>query len=119
MTADGHPDLSGLWNVAVPMAVLSNEGIEVGANSARDTSSDVVIAMFPGTAHVGNDSDIERANALLRRMGSDKPVYKPEYWARVQNFDNNSNEMIPLIIAWLPVFRASAFRPRSSRTQRC
>lgn len=92
MTADGHPDLSGLWNVAVPMAVLSNEGIEVGANSARDTSSDVVIAMFPGTAHVGNDSDIERANALLRRMGSDKPVYKPEYWARVQNLDNNSND---------------------------
>ena len=86
---DGHPDLSGLWNglpagPAETTNELFNAGIEVGADSTRDTFSGAVIAMFPTPAHLGNVSDSERANTLGRRMASNKPLYKPEYWARVQ-----------------------------------
>jgi len=89
MASDGHPDLSGIWNGG---SQLANIGIEIGPDGARDTSSGTAIPVFPAAAGVGNDSDIERANALVRRMGSNKPLYMPEYWARVQNFDSNSND---------------------------
>jgi hypothetical protein len=50
-TADGHPDLTGVWN-------------GIGDN-------------------------------LLRRSGSNKPIYKPEYWEMVKYNDHNSNEEDP------------------------
>jgi len=106
-TPDGHPDLTGLWNglLVSPENVsqlardtsneLWNVGIDVGADGARDVNSGAVIEMFSPAAHIGNVKDTERANSLGRRMGSDKPLYKPEYWARVQEFDANSNENDP------------------------
>jgi len=93
-TSDGHPDLTGLWN-GLPENQLANAGIDAGTDSTRDLFSGAVIATFPPASRVGNVSDRERANTLLRRMGSNKPVYKPEYWARVQDFDANSNEDDP------------------------
>jgi hypothetical protein len=106
-TPDGHPDFTGLWNgiLVSPENVsqlardtsneLWNAGIDIGADGARDIFSGAVIEMFPPAAHVGNVRDTERANSLGRRMGSNKPIYKPEYWARVQDFDANSNENDP------------------------
>ena len=99
-TADGHPDLSGLWNgLGDPLVgsrnQLSNAGIEVAADSTEDIYTNTDIATFPPDSKRRNSSDGERANTLLRRMGSNKPIYKPEYWARVQNFDANSNEDDP------------------------
>jgi hypothetical protein len=98
--ADGHPDLSGLWNglPAGPTETtneLFNAGIEIDADRAHDVFSGAVIAMFPSPASLGGVFDLERANSLGRRMGSNKPLYKPEYWARVQSFDANSNEDDP------------------------
>jgi hypothetical protein len=37
----------------------------------------------------------ERAASLLRRVGANRPIYKPEYWEMVKNFDHNSNEEDP------------------------
>ena len=106
-TPDGHPDLTGLWNgiLVSPENVsqlardtsneLWNAGIDIGADGVRDLNSGAVIGMFPPAAHVGKVQDTERANSLGRRMGSNKPIYKPEYWARVQAFDADSNENDP------------------------
>jgi hypothetical protein len=94
MTADGHPDLSGTWN-GLGDRQLSNAGIEVAADSTEDLYTGAVIATFPADNKRRNVSDSERANTLLRRMGSNKPIYKPQYWTRVQNFDANSNEDDP------------------------
>ena len=96
-TPDGHPDLSGLWNglPAGPTETtneLFNAGIEIDADNAHDVFSGAQIAMFPTPARLGNVSDNERANSLGRRMASNKPLYKPEYWARVQSLDADSNE---------------------------
>ena len=98
-TPDGHPDLSGLWNgyFGDPLVgnrnQLSNAGIqEVSSSSTEDVYSGAQIATYPPDGKRRNGSDTERGNTLLRRMGSNKPIYKPEYWERVQKFDANSNE---------------------------
>ena len=102
MTPDGHPDLSGLWNgyFGDPLVgnrnQLSNAGIqEISTDATEDIYSSTDIATFPPDGKRRNTSDAERGNTLLRRMGSNKPVYRPEYWDRVQKFDANSNEDDP------------------------
>ena len=101
MTPDGHPDLTGLWNgladnlLGVPNQ-MHNVGIEVGADSTRDIHSGVQIATWPlQNRKRQNNEQNERAATLLRRMGSNRPIYKPEYWQRVKDFDANSNEEDP------------------------
>jgi len=101
MAPDGHPDLTGLWNgladnlLGVPNQ-MHNVGIEVGPESTRDISSGVQIATWPlQNRKRQNNEQNERAATLLRRMGSNRPVYKPQYWQRVKDFDANSNEEDP------------------------
>ena len=108
-TPDGHPDLSGVWNGlrdnlgGVPNQI-ANAGIVVGSRGARDIWSDAKIATFPrnDTPHTWDTSASaeggaqgERAATLLRRMGSNKPLYKPQYWETVENLDANANEEDP------------------------
>ena len=100
-TSDGHPDLTGLWNgladnlLGVPNQ-MHNVGIEVGADTTRDIHSGVQIATWPlqNRKHQNNEQN-ERAATLLRRMGSNRPIYKPQYWERVRDLDANSNEEDP------------------------
>ncbi len=105
-TPDGHPDLTGVWNglgdnlLGVPNQI-ANDGISVGNEGAHDISSGATIATFPRNA--ANTWDVsaaageagERAATLLRRMGSNKPIYKPQYWATVKNLDADANEEDP------------------------
>jgi hypothetical protein len=101
-TPDGHPDLSGVWdglrdNLLGPPNQMANAGIVVdGVTSTRDLFSGAQIATFPrNTNHVQNYEEDERAATLLRRMGSNRPIYKPEYWAMVKELDANANEEDP------------------------
>lgn len=101
-TADGHPDFTGVWNGlgdnlnGVPNQ-LSNNGIVIESDtSARDLFSGQQVSVFPrNTERSQNNEVAERAAALLRRSGSNKPIYKPEYWEMVKLFDHNSNEEDP------------------------
>jgi hypothetical protein len=100
-TADGHPDLTGLWNgladnlLGVPNQ-MHNVGIEVGTDSTRDIYSGLQIATWPlQNRKRQNNEQNERAATLLRRMGSNRPLYKPQYWERVKDLDANSNEEDP------------------------
>lgn len=101
-TPDGHPDLSGVWNGlgdnlnGVPNQ-LANDGVSVDSeNSSHDIPTGTPIATFPRNATHGlNNEQAERAAALLRRVGSNKPIYKPQYWQMVKEFDENSNEEDP------------------------
>jgi len=101
-TPDGHPDLSGVWNglgdnlIGVPNQ-MANVGIAVETEtSTRDVSSGARIATFPRNATSPlNDEQAERAATLVRRMGSNRPVYKPQYWETVKNLDQNANEEDP------------------------
>lgn len=103
-TLDGHPDLSGVWNGlrdnlgGVPNQI-ANAGIVVDKESAHDISSGAKIATFArtrengwsDTATAAGGAEGERAATLLRRMGSNKPLYKPQYWQTVEDLDANAN----------------------------
>jgi hypothetical protein len=101
-TADGHPDLTGVWNGlgdnlnGVPNQIANNGVVIESDTSARDLHSGLAIAVLPrNTTRILNEEQAERAAALLRRSGSNRPVYKPEYWETIKNFDHNSNEDDP------------------------
>jgi len=101
-TADGHPDLSGVWNGlgdnlnGIPNQIANN-GLSIESDSVtRDLHSGKLIATFPrNTTRPQNFEEAERAAALLRRVGSNRPIYKPEYWETVKDLDHYSNEEDP------------------------
>lgn len=106
-TLDGHPDLNGVWNgkgdslTGVPNQ-LENSGVLVDDEySAHDIATGTKIAAFPrpagstyGTVATAG-AEGERAASLLRRVGSNRPIYKPEYWDEVRRLDDNANEEDP------------------------
>jgi hypothetical protein len=105
-TPDGHPDLTGLWNglgdnlLGVPNQMY-NAGIEVRKDgTTRDVNSGISIATWPISdkrerARSYRAEPDERAATLLRRMGSNRPIYKPQYWQTVKDFDANANDDDP------------------------
>jgi hypothetical protein len=98
---DGHPDLTGVWNGlgdnlnGVPNQIINNGVVIESETSARDLHSGLAITTFARTNVPQNNEVAERAAALLRRSGSNKPLYKPEYWEMVKNLDHNANEEDP------------------------
>ncbi len=68
-----HPDLSGMWNGGA------------GARGASEDNGDI-IANFPSRRCAPNQ----------RRMNPNRPLYKPEFWDKVQDLDRNTNTMDPL-----------------------
>jgi len=79
-SADGHPDLTGVWNGGV-------------AGGLQVTGSDPLAAFLP--ARDGDIINFERDNALIRRANPNKPIYRPEFWEKVQKLDQNGNEEDP------------------------
>ncbi len=72
-------DLSGVW-VATGGVGRVDRGDPLASNLA---SRDANLVNF------------ERDNALMRRADPNKPLYKPEFWARVQELDQNGNSADP------------------------
>ena len=101
-TADGHPDLTGVWNGlgdnlnGVPNQMANNGVVIESDTTARDLHSGQLITVFPrNTNRALNNEEAERAAALLRRSGSNRPIYKPQYWEMVKYNDTNANEEDP------------------------
>jgi hypothetical protein len=94
-TADGHPDLSGLWNggnggggggAAAAADQPESNSFEPSVFAARHTNG------LEGAAALIN---FERDNTILRRMGGNRPQYKPQYWEIVKHNDQNGNTEDP------------------------
>jgi hypothetical protein len=101
-TADGHPNLTGVWNGlgenlnGVPNQMANNGVVIESDTTARDLHSGQIIAVFPrNMTRPQNNEEAERAAALVRRIGANRPIYKPEYWQMVRDLDHNSNEEDP------------------------
>jgi hypothetical protein len=77
-TPDGHPDLNGLWIGQRPPFVQSDDPLAQNL-AARD----------------GTLINFERDGALIRRSDPNKPLYKPEFWEKVQKLDQNGNNADP------------------------
>jgi hypothetical protein len=71
---DGRPDLSGRWMVGA------------AARSITDESGNVAVGLG---GRAGSGANAERDGFLRKRMDPNRPVYKPEFWERVQYLDDN------------------------------
>jgi hypothetical protein len=76
---------------------IANDGVSIDSeNSSHDIATGTQIATFPRNTTRGlNNEQGERAASLLRRVGSNRPIYKPQYWDMVKEFDQNANEEDP------------------------
>ena len=78
-TSEGRPDLTGVWN-----GLIANP---------RAPSDDPLASNLP--SRDGNLANYERDNALIRRADPNKPLYKPQFWEKVQQLDQNENNADP------------------------
>jgi len=89
-TADGHPDLSGLY-VA---------GAGGAAGPARiDESGNVTVLL---NTRDDNPITFERDGALMSRSNPNVPVYKPEFWEKLQALDDDAAHQDPSIYSCMP-----------------
>ncbi len=91
-TPDGKPDLSGFWGGAGGGgedggAQVDEKGNLVVLNKSRGCHPGMKICTAP--VNQSNDS------TFVDRFDANRPIYKPEYWAKVQELDFNSNTVAP------------------------
>ena len=75
-TADGHPDLSGLW-------------AELGQQFLGETDANGNVTVQTRGSRDGSGANAERDGFLRKRMDPSRPVYKPEFWEKVQWLDDH------------------------------
>ena len=73
--AQGHPDLTGLWNSTAPSVFAKSDDPLASNLASRD----------------GKLLNFERDFTLARRADPNKPLYKPQFWEKVQQGDQNGN----------------------------
>src|SRR5213593_3694117 len=89
--ADGHPDLNGWWGGGGggfgggrSLADLTDEKGNVTLQlNARSQGSAL------GTSSGQLAENFERDSGVRQRADPNKPIYKPQYWDKVQNLDVN------------------------------
>jgi len=81
--ADGRPDLSGYW-------IPARRGVRI-----TDEDGTVALNLPSRDNDLGN---FEKDSAVLQRAHTNKPLYKPEYWDRVQDLDWNGLTVDPIFI---------------------
>jgi hypothetical protein len=79
-TADGHPDLSGTWG----------GGGGGGGNGASPFDEKGNLNIEPNNRK-NNPVNGERDSGMSQRFGPNFPVYKPQYWDKVDFLDVNGN----------------------------
>jgi hypothetical protein len=97
MTADGHPDLTGLWNGGA-----GGGGGAEAPTGDKDTfgavgfDPEIVRArQSEGRTGVVAAINFERDSTLVKRMGGNMPLYKPQYWDKVKQLDRDNNDEDP------------------------
>jgi hypothetical protein len=91
-TADGHPDLSGMWG-----------GRGGGGGPKPDENGNLTIrnkqrpcsAAQVAAGQCGAAVNFERDSGVEQRDSENMPMYKPEFWEKVQYYDREGNEYDP------------------------
>ena len=91
-TADGKPDLSGMWGGG-------GGGGDADKDDGGNITSNVASRRCAPTQvkcdeHTNQSYDGE----FTARMSPSRPLYKPEYWDRVQYLDLNTNKEDPIFV---------------------
>ena len=93
--ADGHPDLTGVWG--------GGRG-GGGARQAEDDGSGNLSEVFPSRrcapnqVKCGEYTNQSEDGEFTARMNTNRPVYKPEFWDKVQELDMWTNKYDPIFL---------------------
>ena len=93
-TAGGTPDLSGMWIAGA------------GAGLTPDDKGNITFLQRGRPCHPGQECkpgiNFERDSGVRQRMSPNLPLYKPEFWSRVEHLDVNGNFEDPEIRCYPP-----------------
>ena len=81
-TADGTPDLTGLWTGTPTVRVVDEQGDFVTGINARGGNDGTGVGAV----------NFERDSTLSRRSDPNKPMYQAEFWEKVAYLDDNRNQ---------------------------
>jgi len=89
---NGHPDLTGMWNGLPDGRDPGGDNTPAGENPG--------LAVFP--ARHGDITLAEQDNRLMAGTSDDLPQYKPQYWAKINQLDQNSYKADPAFSCQTP-----------------
>jgi len=90
---DGHPDLSGVWGAG---------GGGGGGRPVDDDGSGNLSEVFPSRRCAPNQvkcseyTNQSEDGEFTARMNTNRPIYKPEFWDKVQELDMWTNKYDPI-----------------------
>src|SRR5215510_1388022 len=93
--SDGHPDLTGVWGAG-------RGGGGGGARQAEDDGSGNLSEVFPSRRCAPNQvkcseyTNQSEDGEFTARLNTNRPVYKPEFWDKVQELDIWTNKYDPI-----------------------
>jgi hypothetical protein len=102
-TPDGHPNLSGMWRERG----AGNRKGSLYSTVKKDENGNVVGTLASSRRCVPNQKGPDGVGCrewtnetidfeLIDREEDNRPLYKPEFWAKVQDLDYNTNQVDPL-----------------------
>ena len=96
-TPDGKPDLSGMWG-GRGGGGGDAEGAE-GPEGAEGVITAVIVSRRCAPNQVGcNDQTNQTVDGeFTGRMALNRPIYRPEFWDKVQDLDRNTNTKDPIL----------------------
>jgi hypothetical protein len=85
----GHPDLSGMWNGGAGARDASDDNGNIISNVASRRCA-------PNQRGCGDQTNQTVDGEFTGRMDPNRPLYRPEFWDKVQDLDRNTNTVDPL-----------------------
>ncbi len=90
-TADGKPDLSGMWG--------GRGGGDAGTGQVDEGDITTNVASrrcAPNQVGCNDQTNQTVDGEFTGRLEANRPLYKPEYWDKVQDLDKNTNTKDPI-----------------------
>ena len=92
---DGKPDLSGIWSNALGNIGEGN-GIQQAVEESNVTRLVASRRCGPTQFRCHENTNQNNDGEFTGRTDTNRPLYKPEYWDKVQDLDYNTNFVDPM-----------------------